>query len=252
MSIKPAKIYPFTLPAFGSLPLLVQGSYWKVLSATGDLEITGDTFGTLDTIQPGQGLKGQEFSRLVVRDKSGAMNAVRLLVADEDFVDDRVTGEVLVIDGNKRRTESGRAFVATMQVGIPSAGLIHQMAVMNPSGSGVNLVVNNIISGVTQSGPVHIVGGVGVPVGVIQSVFKKDISTGISQGQAVKYDAVSMAPGSMGGSVLVALAVQGGQSFVFPLQEPFIVREGCYIAVRTTTDQQSLAASVQFYEEKSL
>lgn len=250
MSIKPAKIYPFTLSAFGSLPLLVQGSYWKVLSSTGDLEITGDTFGTLDTIQPGQGLKGRDFSRLVVRDKSGAVNVVRLLVADEDFVDDRVTGEVVVIDGNKRRTESGRAFVATMVSGVPVVGNINQMAVMNPSGSGVNLVVNNIISGVMQGGVIHIAGGAGVPVGSLQSVYKKDISTGGLPAIAVKYDASSVAPGLVGGSVLVAITVQSGASFVFPVQEPFIVREGCYIAVRTTTDQQELAASIQFYEEK--
>ena len=107
----PAKIYPVVIPAGQSAPLLVEGEYFKVLSSTGTLEITGDTFGQLGEILPGQGLENTRFKRLTLRDTSGGINTVQLLVAGEKFVDDRITGEVSIIDGNLARTRANQAFL---------------------------------------------------------------------------------------------------------------------------------------------
>ena len=63
---------------------------------------------SLSPLYAGQGQR-KEFQRLTVTDKSGAANVVLIIVADDDFIDDRITGEVSVIDGSKARTKTGAA-----------------------------------------------------------------------------------------------------------------------------------------------
>lgn len=251
MTVKPAKIYPFTIGAYEALPLMVQGSYFKILSATGMVDVTGDTFGTVEALQAGQGLRGQDFRRLVVRDRSGGENMVRLLVSDDQFIDDRISGEVVVIEGNKGRSIAGKAFTATSLFGAAGAGNVNQTALYNPVGSGVRLVVNNIVAGTSQGGQLSISTGQGVPLGVSSAPRKKDVSASAVNSVAVKYDAIAT-DAALGGTVVIALSLAAGQSMALPIQEPFIVREGGFLAVKTTAGSQDLIASVQFYEESVL
>ncbi|MEV8140611.1 hypothetical protein [Pseudarthrobacter oxydans] len=251
MSLKPTKIYPFTIGAYEVLPLMVQGSYFKILSATGMVDVTGDTFGTVEALQAGQGLRGQDFGRLVVRDRSGGSNMVRLLIGDDQFIDDRISGEVVVIEGNKGRSIAGKAFTATTVFGAASAGNVNQVALYNPVGSGARLVVNNIVAGVSQGGQLLISTGQGVPLGVSSAPRKKDVSASAGNSVAVKYDAIAT-DAALGGTIVIALSLAAGQSMALPIQEPFIVREGRFMAVKTTVDSQDLIASMQFYEESVL
>ena len=105
-----AKINPFTIPANGSFSLLAVGDYFKVLDATGTFEVTGDTFGTMGAIKAGQGLDNTPFARLTFRDTSGGANTLSVLTAGENFVDDRVTGEVSVIDASAAQVRAGQSF----------------------------------------------------------------------------------------------------------------------------------------------
>lgn len=141
--MKPAKIYDFTLTANGSFVLPVEGDYFKVLSATGLVEVTGDSFGSLGSVLPGQGLDNTPFKRLVIKDKTGSANIGTLLVADEKFIDDRITGEVSVIDGGAWRSKSNKSFLGT---GYSTCGAAQFSAVQlwNPAGTGSNLIVKSI------------------------------------------------------------------------------------------------------------
>src|SRR5207253_5023923 len=108
-----------------SFPQLAIGSYFKVLSATGTFEVTGDAFGQLGALLPGQGLRLEEgqFTRLTFRDTSGAPNLLYVLVAGDGFIDDRITGEVSVIDGEKARTLAGGMFAGAPSAPAPGAAL---------------------------------------------------------------------------------------------------------------------------------
>src|SRR5688500_10394922 len=128
-----AKIYSLVIPASGSFPLLTSGDYFKGLSATGAFETTGDTFRTLGAILAGQGLEGVAFSRLTFRDTSGASNTLRVLIAGDKFIDDRITGEVSMIDGGKARTISNAAFAWANGCG-PIAAKFSAAQLYNPIG----------------------------------------------------------------------------------------------------------------------
>lgn len=88
------QIYDFTLPAGGAMPLPVAGSYFRILTCTGDVDVIGDTFGRLGPINRGQGLADKAYGRLTIRDRSGAPNVGTILVSDANFIDQTLFGSI--------------------------------------------------------------------------------------------------------------------------------------------------------------
>lgn len=84
--------YTFTLNAGQSLSLPVEGDYFRIQSATGAINVTVDGSGTLQGLLTGQGLKNTPFRRLTIFDASGAANTITILVAFEEFIDNRTYG----------------------------------------------------------------------------------------------------------------------------------------------------------------
>jgi hypothetical protein len=84
--MKPTSFYDFTIPANGTYRLLVAGDYFKIMNATGAVNVQAD-FGNLRGLIAGQGLEDSPFKFLVFDDASGASNAVRVVIGDEKFVD---------------------------------------------------------------------------------------------------------------------------------------------------------------------
>lgn len=89
MTSRAAQIYDFTLTAGGVQTILAEGSYYRILSSTGTLEVRRDGGSRLGPISAGQGER-DEFQRLTLRDLSGAPNSGFVIVADGTFVDDTV------------------------------------------------------------------------------------------------------------------------------------------------------------------
>lgn len=108
-----AQIYRLDLTANQAQILLVEGGLYKIMSATGAVAINREGGSVLNPMLAGQGER-VDFKRLTVTDVTGAANTVYLLVADDSFIDDRITGEVSVIDGGKSRTLAGAAFMASL------------------------------------------------------------------------------------------------------------------------------------------
>ena len=146
----PAKIYTVVVPAGGMTELAVVGEMFKVLSASGSFIVSADTWGTLGNILAGQGLRDASFTKLQFTDNSGAQNTLRVLVAGQSFIDDRITGEVSVIDGGMSRTLSNQAYVASSN---PSSDATTGPAIylQNPAGSGKNIIVKSIRSSLTTA-----------------------------------------------------------------------------------------------------
>lgn len=82
----PAKIYTIILAANGTSSQLVSGRFFKILTCTGSLNVTSD-FGRLEGIGTGQGVEKTPFNYLTLTDVSGATNTVKIVVADENFID---------------------------------------------------------------------------------------------------------------------------------------------------------------------
>lgn len=84
--------YPFNLSAGQSINIPAVGDYFRVQSSTGAIDVTIDGVGTLPDLLNGQGIKNIPFGRLTIKDKSGAANAGVILVAFEEFIDNRTYG----------------------------------------------------------------------------------------------------------------------------------------------------------------
>lgn len=86
MSLKPTDIYEFTVPASGSYRLMVQGDYFKILAASGAVDVLGN-WGRLSGLTAGQGLEESPFQSLLFTDKTGGPNVLRVVIGDQKFID---------------------------------------------------------------------------------------------------------------------------------------------------------------------
>ena len=133
--------YDFTLTAGGSQVILAEGDYFRIMSSTGPVEVLMSEGSRYGPIAAGQGQKGKRYTRLTVRDRSGSANLGFIMVAGEEFVDNRVNGEVSVIDGEKARTLAGGMFSGS-PFSAASVGNFSLCQLWNPAGSGKNLIIN--------------------------------------------------------------------------------------------------------------
>lgn len=133
-----AQIYTLSLSANQAQVLLVDGGYYKILSAYGNVSVSREGGSIINPMKPGQGEK-LNFKRLTIQDVSGAANVVEIIIADESFVDDRISGEVSVIDGGFARTMAEQAY--TLPLGCAAvAGQYAHVQLWNSS-SNVNDVM---------------------------------------------------------------------------------------------------------------
>lgn len=142
--------YDFSLPAGGSQVIDVKGKFFKYKSGIGQIRVILSKGGYIDLL-PGQGVWNVEFSSLIIKDKTGAINSGILISGDFDFHDDRISGSVEVIDGGKNRTLAQQVFWAYgYQAGVAGQSSVVQL--WNPSGSGKKLVVAQVAAAVNQAG----------------------------------------------------------------------------------------------------
>jgi hypothetical protein len=97
MAIRSQK-YTQTLAASAALRLLVNGSFFKVMAASGSVRVTSDNF-DLSGISAGQGVQGSPFGYLLLTNETGAPNVVTVLVADAEFVDASLS--TVIVSTNK-------------------------------------------------------------------------------------------------------------------------------------------------------
>ncbi len=81
----PAKTWTFDVPANGSFRLPVKGTFFKILSCMGLLDVRSDAI-SLEGRLAGDGQKDYPFDYLTFTDKSGAVNTVSIVTADAEFI----------------------------------------------------------------------------------------------------------------------------------------------------------------------
>ncbi|MBB1602546.1 hypothetical protein [Variovorax sp. UMC13] len=262
--MKPTKIYTFTVPANAAFPLLAMGDFFKIQAATGPVEVRGDTFGTIGGVLPGQGLERTPFNRLEFRDISGGDNQISLLVADQAFVDDRISGEVSVIDGNTALTKAGLAFIASANASAAPGNLffvqlhnkstdtllrlnkVRYQTAMNAAATGAfsvqHLFTNapQVVAGTTVK-PAYRKNVVGVPI----------VST------KAEVRACSAANLPAGVSTVIVGYDPNPAAQIIEFREPLILRPGCGFCMQMDTQMvasgsANLGAVFEFVEESIL
>lgn len=86
------KEYDFNLTAGGIAIVLAEAEYFRIQASSGAVSIMIDGLGELPNLQAGQGIKSTPFKRLTIRDVSGAANVGRILVSNQEFIDNRTYG----------------------------------------------------------------------------------------------------------------------------------------------------------------
>lgn len=238
-----ARIYDFTLTAGGMQRLPVVGDFFKVISSLGTINVNADTGAVLD-VMPGQGLREFPFNTLTITDKSGAANSGKILVGFSGMIDDRVTGEVSVIEGGAVRTRSGAAFAGANRTSA-AAGQYPHVQLWNPAGSGKRAVVSEI--GMDAS----IASDIGVRWSTAPLAALASTPNGVSKiaGGAVSACEVrAEANAAVLGTTFYGVAADA-KHMIHKLTEPVILLPGYGLIVVCVTLATAVRGNFQFYEE---
>lgn len=245
----PAKIYSFSIPAGGSFPLMVIGDYCKILTSSGPLTLTGDTFGTLGPILAGQGVENSTFKRLVLTDNTGAVNKGTILIADNKFIDDRITGEVSIIDGEKSRVLAAQYFAASPAITAVNYGNIQ---LFNPVGSGKNVFINSLILNtqitatfVLHSASTELTNDV---TNIRLSSLKIGNSVGVTKVKNEDNAVIYAYENSSFGYFVIA----AGSTTALNYKNPILLTPGFGINISCMTPANTLSANISFFEEQIL
>lgn len=231
--------------AGGSMQVLAEGSFFRVYSSSGPVAVTVDTVGELGPLLAGQGLKDTPFKRLFVRDLSGSANIVQLIVADASFVDDRITGEVSVIDGGKSRTIAGQMGMINAQTSA-AVGFYSMCGLWNPVGSGRRAIVKRMFIS-TATAQIMYIGRVAAPPAVLGLPL-----SGLFNGSA--YSGACKSAGdntlnSLAGLSAGGVFTQSVSPLTIQLDEPVVVMPGYGFVVSTSTLNTDCSLFMPFVEE---
>ncbi len=136
----------FSLDANEGITIPMQGTRVIVKQSRGTVELRCQLEGggevRLPGLQDGQGFSGKKFKSLLLTDTSGLANDGYLIISDETFIDNRISGDVSIINGEKARSIAGGRFFAAAYVF--SATDYPNAQLWNPSNTGKNLIVTRI------------------------------------------------------------------------------------------------------------
>ncbi len=237
------QLYDFNLSAGGPQYLPASGAFYRVIASTGPVSIKESGGGTVGPISAGQGMRNRDFVSLVITDASGAPNKGTLIVADSDFVDDRITGEVSTIDGGKARSLAGNAFGGYgYQAG--GAGVQSQVQAWNKAGSGKNIILNELTVLSSAATGVQL-GLTNAPFGTWLGVGRTKRAGGVDSA-AVEIRANS---GAWGGAVMRTFGIQASTSASYRPTEPLVIPPGFGLVACTTNANVDLGLSFDWWEE---
>lgn len=113
--------YDFSLAAAvgASQQVFVSGSKLKVLEAAGGMVEVSTSNGSKYRLMEGQGfsLENDQFDWVIVRNLLPTAIAGRIFVGDSNFIDDRITGNVSIVDGSRDVTSAGSQFFGSAAFG---------------------------------------------------------------------------------------------------------------------------------------
>lgn len=237
-----ARIYDFTLTAGGSFNLLVEGSYYRLLTSTGAIEVRRSDGSVVGPLLAGQGEKDQEFKRLTLVDKSGANNTGTIVIADGTFVDDRITGEVSVIDGELARSKAGLAYSTSAQITAVAAQFsIHEL--WNPAGSGKRVIVSDIASSYALQSYYQVIKTTALIIAAVGATSKS--SSGAVSTARAGSTTVAALTGALVDNVLASAYLPIFRTF----KQPYTLEPGSGLIIASGQPNIAQFSTMQFTEE---
>ncbi len=236
--------YDLNLTANGAQQIDVAGSYFKYAKGLGPIRVQVDGGGYVDLL-PGQGMQGLKFSRLMVKDTSGATNTGALVAGEGQFTDARISGTVDVVDGGKSRTLAGMAFSAWLAGG-GVAGQFTEVQISNPAGSGKNIIIEAIAVASNTATGFQVMAGCADVGGATLAGVSKNLTSGALVNSSAVLKAGSVAAQS--GSTIYLINAAVSTMATWKPVEPIVLGPGGILTVLGQGTQKDVSASFEWYE----
>lgn len=242
--------YDITIPAGGARVLNAPGTMMRYYSgAAGGADETiivrPNTGAGGVLLKPGQTVRlpAKTDTWTIQNFANAATITGRVVVGLGSFEDDRITGEVSVIDGAAARSKAGIAYWATDLSG-PVAGQYSHVQLWNPAGSGKNVIVSEMGFSCSVAGVVNLrsYNAALTTLGNVQA--PKMVGGPASVAQARDQTNASILGGTIASFEVAALS-----TFSQKLIDPIILPPGQGLVVVGTTVNIVVRASWQYYEE---
>jgi hypothetical protein len=233
-------------------PYSIYGNYFRLAS------LTGVTRGSISVIFWRRGVQlnldvaGIDAGQGVADDggfdhidlTSAEAQTVEFQVLRGRTIDNRVTGDVSIIDGGKARTLAGQAYIGVG--GIQAAGgQFPHVQFKNPAASGMRSILKSIMPGLSGAAQAQLWFH-DADLAVAGGAVRSKLAGGADGVTLIKTESNAAPLGTTQfGTVYLGAAV----SLPLPLQEPIVLQEGKGVLVRAQTVALILVATAEVVEE---
>jgi len=239
--------YDFNMNANAGMDISATGRMVKYKSGLGAIRVKTSAGAVLD-LTPGQGARlPKEFISVHVDDRSGNANAGILLIGDYDFQDDTIAGVVSIVDGGKNSTLSKNCFLGNW-ITSGLAGNFSMVNLINPAGSGKNVIVESVIASLSSATTVAIYMLGLNPTGSTHAQNKYAAIAG-GQPSAAFIEGNTTNLLSALGTACQQQAIQPGMPMTRKFAEPLIIPPGMAVCVANVTMAQGINVDFEFRED---
>lgn len=234
-----------TLVAAGTLVAYVSGN---ALGLDDGIIIRPERGGSAVELQPGQSFTFTErFQQLRIAARTQAVTvAGKILVGEGSFTNNRVGGDVNVIDGGKNRTLLNQAFVGYMSI-TAGVALLPFCQLHNPAGSTNRLIVKTIRLGSSLAGfvsySIHTAALADGPYNT-----RSKLSNGATSISKLYRDQLAASPA---GAIETAPVLSNGSTQI-QFSEPLVILPGASVIAWHQTAQSFLTMGVEYTEEPNV
>ena len=155
--------YTFNIGAGASQTFDIVGKFFKLLTATGLVRVQIDRGYRMDLL-PGRGWRGIPFHRVNVLDLSGLPNAGTFLAGDFEVIDDRISGDVSILDAINATCQIYNPAL-TVALGFTATQVIAPAA--NVNGIIVRHVSTNVVAGAGGTADLRLYGMPAAPASLV-------------------------------------------------------------------------------------
>lgn len=251
------EIYDISIEPGQVRDIFVNGSYVYFYSgsaggADATITVNQDSRGQRVLLMPGQAYRmpdGQAGTRWLIGNLKGEGTIVgRLVIGAGDLTDNRVTGSVEVIDGEKVRTMAGGMFA-----GVPAIAntptQFGNVQLWNPAASGKNLIVTQMaISWTSASNAVVTFENAQLSTLYEHQPSNKKAGATAPVGQLRKQSNAAVMQVFPYG-ILQNIEIQAGGPAIWKVSGALVLQPGYGLTVNQQTENMGIKASYEWFEE---
>lgn len=247
--IESVQSYDLNIPAGGAQNIDVAGDRVQFLSAVdpfAQIEIRPNYAQGNISLRPGQGFRfSEQVTRWIVFNRGTVPLSGYLLIGSGDFFDQRISGEVSIIDGSKARTLANSAFGAFVNWAA-AAGKYTRLQLWNPVGSGKRLNVECVSLSTLAATNMYVTASA-APLATINGYGQSKLMGGASSVAYTNYED-NVAAG-LAASAIAAFSLGAGAGQIFVPHQPFVVPPGFGLMVSNNVTAANMSANFEWYEE---